>query len=195
MDTEVGNPAYIETVKRPHKWTDRWMMQAAAVLLKTEVHVFKWRRQTPDSPAEWVYLDVRRPHQKSKAVPIVLCLKGRHFKGVDPDSVLPVNVYEEGPLSQQLEKTVSVYRGSGKANSSCSSWLQSPKSPSAWSKVIRDDNSVSSWLKPGSVKSVKSKRSRATPNCNPPVPDAASSVGSWIKPPSFYKPSLKSSCL
>ena len=95
VDTEAGNPAttwqeYIETAKRPHKWTDSWMIQAAAVLLKTEIHVLKWCSRTPGSPAEWVYLDVCRPHQKSKAVSIVLCLKDGHFTGVDPDSVLPV---------------------------------------------------------------------------------------------------------
>ncbi|CAE7251496.1 unnamed protein product [Symbiodinium necroappetens] len=58
VDTEAGNPAttwqeYIETVKRPHKWADSWMIQAAAVVLKTEVHVFKWCRRMDISP-EWI---------------------------------------------------------------------------------------------------------------------------------------------
>ena len=199
VDTEAGNPAttrqeYIETVKRPHKWTDSWMIQAAAVILKTEIHVFKWCSRNPGSSAEWVYLDVCHPNQKSKAVPIVLCLKDGHFTRVEPDSVFPVNVYEEEPLSQQLEKAVSVYRGSGKAKSSCSSWLKSPKSPSVSSKIINGGNSVSSWIKTSPVKSLKSKHPRTTPNCNPPVREDASSVGSWIKPPPSHKPTPKGSC-
>ena len=199
VDTEAGNPAttwqeYIETVKRPHKWADSWMIQAAAVVLKTEVHVFKWCRRSPKGPLEWVYLDVCRPTHKSKSTPLVLCLKDGHFTGVDPDSVLPVDVYEEEPLSQQLEKSASVYRGSGKLKSACSSWLGSPASSRGLPKTLKDDSSVSSWLKPAeSVKSAKTKRLCVTPRDKGQDPEDASSVLSWIKPARSDKVSPKGS--
>ena len=199
VDTEAGNPAttwqeYVETVKRPHKWTDSWMIQAAAIILKTDIHVFKWCRRYPKDPEEWVYLDVCRPNHKSKAPPIVLCLRDGHFTGVDPEAVCPVDLFEDEPLSQQVEKSDSIYRGSGKSTSACSSWLATPKSRAEKSKVVKDDDSLASWLKPAeSAKSVKTKQINLSKKGSLPRKDTMSASSSWLKPPSSLPREAKQS--
>jgi hypothetical protein len=162
----------LQACKRNNKWFDSFNCFAAAEVLESEVVVFKHLH------GQWVYFQKFVPSKCSSKEPIPLFLKNGHFQTIDPSVPLPSHWHDFDP--KDVGPALS-FLGGGKRACAGSARVSSTKS----AKTGKSD-SLSSWFKPQSAKTVKKQVLRSQKASGSAhgsgLTDASPAGSSWFRP-------------
>ena len=171
-DVPTDVSSYLQACKRNNKWFDSFNCFAAAEVLESEVVVFKHLH------GQWVYFQKFVPSKCSSKEPIPLFLKNGHFQTIDPSVPLPSHWHDFDPKDVG---PALCFLGGGKRACAGGARVSSTKS----AKTGKSD-SLSSWFKPQSAKTVKKQVLRSQKASGSAhgsgLTDASPAGSSWFRP-------------